>query len=69
MIVSNNVRSKKDLLEIDIGLGASDVELLASLEPGYFSDLPPKVIRIEPRMRENAEPPSVAEVVPFRKPH
>jgi Zn-dependent peptidase ImmA (M78 family)/transcriptional regulator with XRE-family HTH domain len=69
MIVSHNVRSKRDLLEIDIGLGAADVELLAALQPGYFSDRPTSVVRMEPRLREPSEQPPAAEVVPFRRPN
>jgi Zn-dependent peptidase ImmA (M78 family)/DNA-binding XRE family transcriptional regulator len=68
MIVSSKVRSKKDLLELDIGLGASDVELLAALPTGYFTEPAANVVRIEPRLRENVEPPS-ARVLPFRRPN
>jgi Zn-dependent peptidase ImmA (M78 family)/transcriptional regulator with XRE-family HTH domain len=68
MIVSNKVRSKRDLLEIDIGLGGSDVELLAGLELGYFTERPHNVVRIEPRLRAVAGTDPAASVVPFRRP-
>jgi Zn-dependent peptidase ImmA (M78 family) len=68
MIVSGKVRTKRDLLEYDIGLGPSDVEMLACLPRGYFSGDPADVIPIEPRLRTRDNSASGAEVVPFRRP-
>jgi Zn-dependent peptidase ImmA (M78 family)/DNA-binding transcriptional regulator YiaG len=68
MIVDNKVRSKKDLLDFDIGLGADDVELIASLPAGYFSKASANVIRIEPRLRESNEQVGKSQIVPFRRP-
>ena len=65
MIISNNVRSKGDLLKMDIGLGARDVEVLASLDIGYFDDSPSTVVRISPKLRESANRSSSAQIMPF----
>lgn len=66
MIISSSLRSKRDLLEMDIGLSGSDVEMLAALPQGYF-DGPSNIIRLEPKMRQQA-PEGAAIVVPFRRP-
>jgi Zn-dependent peptidase ImmA (M78 family)/transcriptional regulator with XRE-family HTH domain len=68
MIIKTGVRSKRDLLEIDIGLGAPDVEMLAGLVPGYFSGEPAPVVRIEPRVRDREASGVAAEVIPFKRP-
>lgn len=67
MIVDAKVRSKRSLLETDIGLGASDVEIMASLPPGYFSDGTAEIVPLQPRLREDAQLPSQSSVLPFRR--
>jgi hypothetical protein len=67
LIVNEKVRSKRDLLELDICLGADDIEMLASLPTGYFKETP-DVVSLEPRLRENPSPGQPASVVPFRRP-
>lgn len=65
MIVLAKVRSKRDLLEQDFGLGASDVEMLACLPPGFFAEKSAEVIRFEPRFRVIEDGHQLAQVVPF----
>ena len=66
MIVQANVRSKTDLLESDICLGAADVERLASLPPHYFFESA-TVVPFEPKLKErNAD--GQGTVIPLRKP-
>ncbi len=67
MIVSEGVRSKKDLLESDICLGAGDVELLACLPANYFYE-GGAVVRLEPRLRENSVSGGQGLIVPLRRP-
>lgn len=66
MLVLANARSKRDLLEQDFGLGASDVEMLACLPPGFFAEKTAEVIRFEPRFRVVEEGDMPAQVLPFR---
>jgi len=68
MIVNEGGRSKSDFLEIDLALGAPDVEMLACLTPGFFNKEASQVIRMEPRFREKMVNMPAAEVVPFRRP-
>lgn len=65
MIVSENVRTKRDLLLTDIGLGAADVEIIAALPVGYFAESA-NVIPFEPRLREAELGTQTASVIPFR---
>jgi len=67
MIVSERVRSKRDLVHSDICIGASDIELLASLPEGYFDDTG-TVVAFEPRLRSGSGQSSAAPVVPFHRP-
>jgi Zn-dependent peptidase ImmA (M78 family) len=67
MIVSENVRSRMDLLT-DIGLGPGDIELLACLPMKYFYESA-TVVRFEPRLREGAATGSEpGTILPLRKP-
>jgi Zn-dependent peptidase ImmA (M78 family)/DNA-binding XRE family transcriptional regulator len=68
MIVQANVRSKTDLLETDICLGASDVEQLASLSPHYFFESA-TVVPFEPKLKERNELNNQGAVLPLRKPN
>lgn len=67
MIVEAKVRTKRDLIEIDIGLGAGDIEMIASLDHNYF-EMSPNVIRMEPKFKEYQSNAAGAHVVPFRRP-
>jgi Zn-dependent peptidase ImmA (M78 family)/DNA-binding XRE family transcriptional regulator len=66
MIVDNRVRSKGDLVYSDICLGASDIEMLASLPPNYFSDST-VVVPFEPRLKAKAGNDN--DGVPVRRPN
>lgn len=68
MIVNESGRSKRDFLETDISLGAADVEMLASLPPGFFSRDASPVVRVQPKIRERAIAVENSEVIPFRRP-
>lgn len=73
MLVSQGGRSKRDLLEIDIGLGGAATEMLTCLPGGYFNAEPASVVRLAPKLRVvggDRRAPDVSEsgVVPFRKP-
>ena len=69
MIIDANVRSKKMLLRSDIGLGASDVETMAVLPPGYFGDVA-EIIPLEPKFREtDTVPKGPGSIVRFPKPN
>ena len=68
MITGEGGRSKRALLETDIGLGASDVEMLASLPPSFFDADAAPVIRLEPRLRNRLTEFAESEVVQFRRP-
>ena len=67
MLVSSKVRTKSDLLNYDIALGAADVEMLASLSAHYFAE---NVVMVpfEPKLRERNDNEPGA-VVPLRRPH
>lgn len=66
-IVSAGVRSKRDLLETDLGLGAPDVEMLASLPNGFFAETPGQVVRLEPRLRIAGDTQATGHIVPFKR--
>lgn len=68
MITGEGGRSKRALLETDIGLGAGDVEMLASLPPGFFAADAAPVVRLEPKLRGRPSDFAESEVVPFRRP-
>ena len=68
MIVAAGVRSKRDLLESDICLSGADVEMLAALARGYFSESG-TLISIAPRLRERPQVEQVADVIAFRRPN
>jgi Zn-dependent peptidase ImmA (M78 family)/DNA-binding transcriptional regulator YiaG len=67
LIVDNKVRTKTDLLESDICLGPSDVEMLASLPANYFLESA-SVVPFEPKLRD-APPAGTggSTVVPLRR--
>jgi Zn-dependent peptidase ImmA (M78 family)/transcriptional regulator with XRE-family HTH domain len=67
MIIDAKVHSKHDLLMGNIGLGASDIEIMASLPAGYF-DESAEVVALEPKFRvADAPHRSPGKVVPFPK--
>jgi Zn-dependent peptidase ImmA (M78 family) len=69
MIVAENVRSKSDLLKTDLCLGAADVEMLAALSPGFFSETA-DVVAFEPRLKVAATSNGPgASIVPLRRPN
>lgn len=69
LIIEAKVRTKRDLIDTDIGLGADTVEMLAALPPNFFAEAPANVVRLEPRFRERAiEDSNSREVVPFKRP-
>jgi Zn-dependent peptidase ImmA (M78 family)/transcriptional regulator with XRE-family HTH domain len=68
MIVDSGVRSKRDLLASDIGLGASDIEMMAVLPPGYFGGQA-EIIPLEPKLKESESGNRGGQVVPFPRPN
>lgn len=67
MLVDARVRRSRDLLEADICLGAEDVETIAALRPGYFSEGSAEVVALAPRLRETKGAEVGSAVVPFRR--
>jgi hypothetical protein len=68
MIIQAKVRSKMDLLQSDICLGAADVEQLASLPAHYFFDSA-AIVALEPKLKEKDKAPhGPGTIVPLRKP-
>jgi Zn-dependent peptidase ImmA (M78 family)/DNA-binding XRE family transcriptional regulator len=67
MIVDASARSKRDLVTLDIGLGASDIEMMAVLPPGYFAEQA-EIVPLEPRFKTGEIAASgTGTVVPFRR--
>jgi Zn-dependent peptidase ImmA (M78 family)/transcriptional regulator with XRE-family HTH domain len=64
MIVDAKVRSKKELVVSDIGLGAKDIEMMAALPIGYFIGSA-EIISIEPKLKEPKTVPRSGKIVPF----
>jgi hypothetical protein len=67
LIISENVRSKNELLQSDLCLGAADVEMLASLPVGYFTEKA-DVVPYEPRLRGGGSSGQSASIIPLRRP-
>jgi Zn-dependent peptidase ImmA (M78 family)/transcriptional regulator with XRE-family HTH domain len=67
MIVEAKVKSKSELLQSDICLGARDVEQLAALPAHYFFESA-SIVAIEPRLKQREGTPGQGTVVPLRKP-
>ncbi|QND71944.1 helix-turn-helix domain-containing protein [Tardiphaga robiniae] len=68
LIVSEQVRSKSELMQADFGLAANDIEMLASLPIGYFSETA-DVVAFEPRIRIVNSNGQTASIVPLRRPN
>jgi Zn-dependent peptidase ImmA (M78 family) len=66
MIVDAKVRSKKDLIVSDIGLGPGDIEMMAVLRPGYFIGSA-EIVPLEPKLKKSETAPRSGKVVPFSK--
>jgi hypothetical protein len=66
MIIDAKVRSKKELIISDIGLGPADIEMMAVLPSGYFTGSA-EIIPLEPKFRDSETDPRTGEVVPFRR--
>lgn len=67
MIADKKVRSKVDLVHSDICLGASDIEMLASLTPNYFADSA-AVVPFEPRLKSTVTAKMEGSIIPLRRP-
>jgi Zn-dependent peptidase ImmA (M78 family)/DNA-binding XRE family transcriptional regulator len=67
LIISENVRSKNELLQTDLGLEAADVEMLASLPVGYFTEHA-EVVPYEPKLRTGSSRGQSASIIPLRRP-
>lgn len=48
MVVSSGVRTKADLLAVEFTMRPGDVESLASLPPGWFSEMTGEVVQLKP---------------------
>jgi Zn-dependent peptidase ImmA (M78 family)/transcriptional regulator with XRE-family HTH domain len=65
MIADAGVRSKRELLASNIGLGAADIEMMAVLPPGYFGNQG-EIVALEPKLKEErANNKRGGEIVPF----
>lgn len=63
LIVDGGVRAKADLLALEFAVSAGDVENLAGLAPGWFTQEPASVLTLKPK---DSTPPSVGgTVLPF----
>lgn len=58
------MRSKRELLSADIGLGAADIEMMAVLPAGYFGR-PGEIVALEPKLKVEGEDNRGGKVVPF----
>ncbi len=67
LIIEAGRKKRRDLLETDIGLGAADVEMLASLSPGYFGEQQAEIVRLEPKLRASPSNDTTADVIPFKR--
>jgi Zn-dependent peptidase ImmA (M78 family) len=69
LIVDSGVRTKADLLAVELTMSPGDVENLANLPPGWFTSRAGEVVQLKRDVkRSNAGYESPAEVVPlFRK--
>ena len=54
LIINERVRSVRDLVEMDIGIGANDIEMMACLPPSYLSENLAPVVALRPRLKGNA---------------
>ncbi len=66
MVVNAQVRTKADLVNLDICLSGSDIETLACLVPNYFNESA-TVVPLEPRLKSETKSEEGALVVPFRR--
>jgi Zn-dependent peptidase ImmA (M78 family)/DNA-binding transcriptional regulator YdaS (Cro superfamily) len=68
MIVSSGIRTKDDLLAVEFTMRPGDVENLASLPPGWFSELTGEVVQLKPEAtRTNTKLETSGVVVPFNR--
>ena len=67
LLSTEGIRTKRDLLETDIGLGATDVEMLASLEPGYFAEGNAEVVPFEPKLRTSDTAGAPGQIIEFKR--
>jgi Zn-dependent peptidase ImmA (M78 family) len=68
MIVASGVRTKSDLLAVEFTMMAGDVENLASLPPGWFSELTGEVVQLKRDVvRGDVRPEAPGIVVPFAR--
>jgi Zn-dependent peptidase ImmA (M78 family) len=65
MIVNEGVRAKCDMLALEFTIAAGDLENLASLPPGWFSQTPATVLKL--KVANNPSNQSGGEVIPFPK--
>jgi len=68
MIVDNEIRSKGDLLQSDICLGAADIEMMASLPANFFMESA-AVVLFEPKLKESGRIGQSASILPLRRPN
>lgn len=64
LIVDERVRSKSDLLALEFSVSAGDVEILAGLQPGWFSHDPASVVTL--KLSRSISSRKGGEVIPFR---
>jgi Zn-dependent peptidase ImmA (M78 family)/transcriptional regulator with XRE-family HTH domain len=68
LIVSSGVRTKADLLAVEFTMRPGDVENLASLPPGWFSELTGEVVQLKRDVaRTDIKPESSGVIVQFTR--
>lgn len=68
MIVASGVRTKADLVAVEFTMRPGDVENLACLPPGWFSELTGEVVQLKREVtRAEMEPEARGVVVPFTR--
>jgi Zn-dependent peptidase ImmA (M78 family)/transcriptional regulator with XRE-family HTH domain len=68
VIVSSGVRTKADLLAVEFTMSQGDIETLANLPAGWFSEQTGEVVQLrQDTVRSGSRPDAPGVVVPFRK--
>ena len=68
MIVGSGVRTKADLLAVEFTMKPGDVENLASLPAGWFSELTGEIVQLKrDNIRSDVKPEGPGVVVQFTR--
>jgi Zn-dependent peptidase ImmA (M78 family) len=67
LIVDAGVRTKADLLAVEFTMQAGDIENIAALPPGWFSEKAGQIVQLKIPQRESKQVDGTGEIVPFGK--